>query len=163
MARRHLRRRLPRFAYKKSRRGNAAIDRAAMHVSKHSGHPFSVQEFLPYGYDERQYCSQGFDLPVGCLMRSPHGSFPEYHTSTDDLALVRPQYLEESFNMYPSIVELLECNITYFGNALGTEPGRWQAFIARHRRALGHGLRVAAFCVGLARAGLFVDTATTPP
>jgi aminopeptidase-like protein len=110
------------FAYKKSRRGNAVIDRAAMHVLKHSGHRYSVQEFFPYGYDERQYCSPGFDLPVGCLMRSPHGSFPEYHTSADDLAFVRPQYLEESFNMYRSVVELLECNITYLTTNPKCEP-----------------------------------------
>jgi aminopeptidase-like protein len=110
------------FSYKKSRRGDAAIDRAAMHVLKRSGHPFSVQAFFPYGYDERQYCSPGFDLPVGCLMRSPHGSFPEYHTSADDLALVRPQHLEESFNMYRSIVELLECNVTYLTTNPKCEP-----------------------------------------
>jgi aminopeptidase-like protein len=110
------------FTYKKSRRGNAVIDRAAMHVLKHSGHPFSVQAFLPYGYDERQYCSPGFDLPVGSLMRSPNGSFAEYHTSADDLAFVQAQYLEESFNMYRSIVELLECNITYLTTNPKCEP-----------------------------------------
>jgi aminopeptidase-like protein len=110
------------FTYKKSRRGNAVIDRAAMHVLKHSGHPFSVREFFPYGYDERQYCSPGFDLPVGCLMRSPDDSFPEYHTSADDPALVRPQYLEESFNIYRRVVELLECNLTYLTTNPMCEP-----------------------------------------
>ena len=110
------------FTYKKSRRGNAVIDRAAMHVLKHSGHPFSVREFFPYGYDERQYCSPGFDLPVGCLMRSADDSFPEYHTSADDPALVRPQYLEESFNIYRRVVELLECNLTYLTTNPMCEP-----------------------------------------
>jgi aminopeptidase-like protein len=110
------------FTYKKSRRGNAVIDRAATHVLKHSGQPFSVQEFSPYGYDERQYCSPGFDLPVGCLMRSPHGSFPEYHTSADDLTLVRPQCLEKSFHIYRSVVELLEANVTYLTTNPKCEP-----------------------------------------
>src|SRR5208283_3831247 len=67
------------FHYKKSRRGAAEI-----------------LEFHPYGYDERQYCSPGFNLPVGCLMRSVWGSFPEYHTSADDLDFIRPQQLAGS-------------------------------------------------------------------
>ncbi len=73
------------FHYKKSRRGNAEIDRAAAHVLRHHGEPCEVLEFSPYGYDERQYCSPGFNLPVGCLMRSVWASFPEYHTSADNL------------------------------------------------------------------------------
>jgi len=100
------------FTYKKSRRGDAEIDRAAIHVLKHSGAAWTVQEFFPYGYDERQYCSPGFDLPVGCLMRSPHGSFPEYHTSADNLEFVRPEYLEESLARYLDVVEVLEHNRT---------------------------------------------------
>ena len=71
------------LAYKTSRRGDAEIDRAASHVLKHSGQQHEIQEFSPYGYDERQYCSPGFNLAVGCLMRTPHGRFPEYHTSAD--------------------------------------------------------------------------------
>ena len=76
-----------RSTYKKSRSGNAAIDHAAAHVLKHSGADDSVVEFHPYGYDERQFCSPGFNLPVGCLMRSPNGGFPEYHTSPTVLLL----------------------------------------------------------------------------
>src|SRR6266852_2274879 len=69
-----------RFSYKKSRRGTAEIDRAAVHVLEKSGHGFEIAEFSPYGYDERQYCSPGIDLPVGRFSRTPHGTFPEYHT-----------------------------------------------------------------------------------
>lgn len=101
------------FTYKKSRRGNAEIDRVVLHVLKASGKQHVVQDFFPYGYDERQYCSPGFDLPVGCLMRSPHGSFPEYHTSADDLNFVLPQYLEESLQRYQEVVHVLEHNRTY--------------------------------------------------
>lgn len=100
------------FTYKQSRRGDAEIDRAARHVLKHSGAAFTVQEFFPYGYDERQYCSPGFDLPVGCLMRSPHGSFPEYHTSADNLDFVRPEHLAESLVCYLNVVQVLEHNRT---------------------------------------------------
>ena len=110
------------FTYKKSRRGNAEIDRAAMHVLKASGQEHVVQEFFPYGYDERQYCSPGFDLPVGCLMRSPHGSFPEYHTSADNLDFVRPVYLEESLQRYQQVVDVLEHNRTYLSLNPKCEP-----------------------------------------
>ena len=81
------------FTYKQSRRGDAAIDRIAAHVLQASGEPYRVQPFSPYGYDERQYCSPGFDMPVGCLMRSPNGTFPEYHTSADNLGFIRPAAL----------------------------------------------------------------------
>jgi aminopeptidase-like protein len=102
-----------RFTYKKSRQGNAEIDRAVIHVLKHSGSEWTAQEFFPFGYDERQYCSPGFDLPVGCLMRSPHGSFPEYHTSADNLSFVRPEHLEKSLAVYRYVIDVLEHNMTY--------------------------------------------------
>ena len=76
--------------YKRSRRGDAEIDRAVVHVLAALGRAYELLDFSPDGYDERQYCSPGFDLPVGCFMRTPHGRFPEYHTSADDLELVRP-------------------------------------------------------------------------
>ena len=61
------------FTDKRSRSGSAQIDRAVEHLLRHSGHPFEVLEFSPYGYDERQYCSPGINLPVGCFMRTPNG------------------------------------------------------------------------------------------
>jgi len=111
-----------RFTYKRSRRGNAEIDRAVEHVLRHSGIGYTVQDFFPYGYDERQYCSPGFDLPVGCLMRSPHGSFPQYHTSADDLEFVRPEYLEESLHVYLEVLHVLEGNRRYASTNPKCEP-----------------------------------------
>ncbi len=111
-----------RFTYKRSRRGNAEIDQAVEQVLRHAGFAYTVQEFFPYGYDERQYCSPGFDLPVGCLMRSPHGSFPEYHTSADNLELVQPRYLAESLARYLEVVEVLEHNRTYVNTQPKCEP-----------------------------------------
>ena len=101
------------FTYKRSRRGNAVIDRAVEHVLRHSGHPYRVMDFIPYGYDERQFCSPGFNLPVGNLTRSSFGSFPEYHTSADNLDFVRPQHLETSFEVYRKVVEVLEGNFSF--------------------------------------------------
>ena len=108
--------------YKKSRRGDAVIDRAAAHVLKTSGQPYEIVDFSPYGYDERQYCSPGFDLPVGCLMRTPHGQFPEYHTSADDLSLVQPEYLADSFAKYLAVIEILEHNRRYVNRNPKCEP-----------------------------------------
>jgi aminopeptidase-like protein len=99
--------------YKRSRRGSAEVDRAAGHILQHSGDEFEIQDFSPYGYDERQYCSPGFDLPVGSLTRTPYGRYPEYHTSADNLDLVTPQHLADSFAKYLAIVDILEGNRTY--------------------------------------------------
>lgn len=101
------------FHYKKSRQGDAEIDRAAAHVLRHNGGSNEILEFSPYGYDERQYCSPGFNLPVGCLMRSVWGSFPEYHTSADDLSFVQPSQLAESLRICVAILEVLEENRRY--------------------------------------------------
>jgi aminopeptidase-like protein len=101
------------FHYKKSRRGNAVIDRAAMHVLTHASESPEFLEFSPYGYDERQYCSPGFNLPVGCLMRSVWGSFPEYHTSADNLEFIHPDHLAESLRICTAILDVLESNRRY--------------------------------------------------
>jgi aminopeptidase-like protein len=96
------------FTYKRSRRGNAAIDRAAAHYLKHSGAGSRIDDFSPWGYDERQYCSPGFDLPVGCFSRTPHGEYPEYHSSADNLEFVRPERLEESFEAILGILDIVD-------------------------------------------------------
>jgi len=101
------------FTYKKSRQGSAEIDKAAVHVLRHSGQPHEVVEFSPYGYDERQFCSPGFDLPVGSLTRTPHGRFPEYHTSSDNLDFVKATYLGESLAIFQQVVDVLERNKRY--------------------------------------------------
>jgi aminopeptidase-like protein len=108
--------------YKKSRRGDAEIDRAAIHVLKHSGTAYEILDFSPYGYDERQYCSPGFDLPVGCLMRTPQGRFPEYHTSADDLRLIAPESLADSFRKAVTILEVIEGNRRYVNTNPKCEP-----------------------------------------
>jgi aminopeptidase-like protein len=108
--------------YKKSRRGDAEVDRAVAHVLKHSGQDYQINEFSPWGYDERQYCSPGFNLPVGCLMRTPNGCFPEYHSSADNLEFVRAESLEDSFHKCVSILNVLENNYTYLNQNPKCEP-----------------------------------------
>jgi len=101
------------LTYKRSRRGDAEIDRAVALVLRDSGQEHRIRDFTPYGYDERQYCSPGFDLPVGSLTRTPYGEYPEYHTSADDPALVRPDALADTLRRYLEVFEVLEDNRTY--------------------------------------------------
>jgi len=108
--------------YKKSRRGNAEIDRAVAHVLKHSGQPHEILEFTPYGYDERQYCSPGFNLPVGCFMRTPNGRYSEYHTSADNLDFVKPASLADSLTKCLAMLAVLEGNRTYLNLNPKCEP-----------------------------------------
>ncbi|MDQ7844468.1 MAG: DUF4910 domain-containing protein [Armatimonadota bacterium] len=101
------------FTYKRSRRGDAEIDRIMGHVLRTSGRPHRIVGFSPDGYDERQYNSPGFDLPVGALSRTPHGEFPEYHTSADNLTFVRPESLAESLQLVLDVLDVLEANRAY--------------------------------------------------
>ncbi|MDN3510717.1 MAG: DUF4910 domain-containing protein [Candidatus Jettenia sp.] len=110
------------FTYKRSRRGNAEIDRAVMNVLKNSGNAYETIDFIPYGYDERQYCSPEFNLPVGCLMRTPYGHYPQYHTSADNLEFVQPKSLADSLSLYLSIFNVLENNKAYSNRNPKCEP-----------------------------------------
>ncbi len=101
------------FTYKRSRRGNEEIDQAVVNVLRTSGSAYKIIDFSPYGYDERNYCSTGFNLPVGSLTRSTHSQFPQYHSSADNFDVVRHQYLAESFEKYLSVIYALENNRKY--------------------------------------------------
>lgn len=98
------------LTYKKSRRGDAVVDRVLSHLLGQRGLKGKVLDFSPYGYDERQFCSPGFNLPMGRLSRSVHGTFPEYHTSGDNLAFVRPDSLEETLRLCLMVFRVLEGN-----------------------------------------------------
>ena len=111
-----------RLTYKQSRRGDAEIDRAVAHVLAHCGDDHEVRPFTPYGYDERQYCSPGFDLPVGSLTRTSYAEFPEYHTSGDDPDLVKPDRLADTLKRCLEVFEVLEGNHTYVNLAPKGEP-----------------------------------------
>jgi aminopeptidase-like protein len=108
--------------YKRSRRGNAEIDRAAAHVLGHRAPGAGLMDFAPYGYDERQYCSPGYDLPVGCLSRTPYAQYPEYHTSADNLQFVRPESLADSLAACVALFSVLDENATYVTTNPKGEP-----------------------------------------
>ena len=98
------------FTYKKSRKGDAEIDETVVKILKESKKKFEVVEFFPWGSDERQFCSPGFNLPVGSLIRTMYDKFPEYHTSGDNLDFMNKNSLKESFEKYFLIISELEKN-----------------------------------------------------
>ncbi len=110
------------FCYKKSRRGNAEIDRIVARVLQDRSCEHRILDFSPYGYDERQFCSPGFNLPVGRLTRTPNGEFPEYHTSADDLNFVSPNSLAGSFELLLAIVDEIETAERYLNLKPHCEP-----------------------------------------
>lgn len=110
------------LTYKRSRRGDATIDRAAAHVLGRWTGDTRIIDFSPWGYDERQYCSPGFNLPVGRLTRTPHGEFPEYHTSADNLAFVSPEALGGSLAAVERILHVVDREATYRSNNPMGEP-----------------------------------------
>ncbi|MCK2214713.1 DUF4910 domain-containing protein [Actinomadura sp. ATCC 31491] len=108
------------LTYKRSRRGDALIDRAVTHVLR--GRPHEVLDFSPYGYDERQFCSPGFNLPFGGLTRTPYAGYPEYHTSGDNPEFVTPEAMEDTLDALTRVVEVLEHERTYVNLSPYGEP-----------------------------------------
>jgi aminopeptidase-like protein len=108
--------------YKKSRRGDALIDKAMAHVLRHAAPSAVIEDFSPYGYDERQYCSPGFNLGVGSFQRSKYGTFPQYHTSADDLDLIAPEHLAQSYQLILAAIDILENDRVLVNTAPKCEP-----------------------------------------
>ncbi len=102
------------FHYKKTRRGQTELDRVVLQVLAATQQPFQIEDFVPFGYDERQYASPGFNLAVGSLTRTPWGRYPEYHTSNDNLSFIQPHSLGESLRLYLQVVHALEHNQPYW-------------------------------------------------
>jgi aminopeptidase-like protein len=110
------------LTYKRSRRGDAEIDRVAAHVLAASERPHRIVEFSPYGYDERQFCSPGFNLGVGCLTRTPYAGYPEYHTSADNPGFVTEAAMSDTLETVTEIVGVLEHNRRYVNLSPYGEP-----------------------------------------
>ena len=110
------------FHLKLSRSGDAAIDRLARRVLAGTDSGVRVRDFDPYGYDERQFCSPGIDLPMCRLSRAPHGEYPEYHTSADNLDLISGETLDEALAACISISDALDANRVWINRAPMGEP-----------------------------------------
>jgi len=110
------------FTYKKSRRGDAAVDKVSLAVLEQTESKYNVVEFAPFGSDERQYCSPGFDLPVGSLMRTMYAKYPEYHTSADNKSFMSFEAMAGTVRKYVEIVGVLEKNKKYVSRLPFCEP-----------------------------------------
>lgn len=108
--------------YKKSRRGDVGIDRAVIHTLRHSGLTPRILEFSPWGYDERQYCSPGFNLPVGLFQRSKFDETREYHTSADNLDFIAPEHLTLSYRLIAETIDVVENDAVYRSTMQKGEP-----------------------------------------
>ncbi|HET9229977.1 MAG TPA: DUF4910 domain-containing protein, partial [Vitreimonas sp.] len=108
--------------YKRTRRGDAPIDRIMGRVLAHHAPQAKAIDFSPYGYDERQYNSPGFKLDVGLFQRSLFATFPEYHTSADDLSFIAPENLELSLKIVASAIDALERDRRYRNTSPKGEP-----------------------------------------
>lgn len=109
------------YSYIPSRKGGTLADRVSIKTLEELGVNYNKYTFLDRGSDERQYCAPGVDLPVASLMKSKYGSYPEYHTSLDNLNFITPEGLRESYEMMKTAIEILESNKFWKLKTLG-EP-----------------------------------------
>ena len=110
------------LTYKRTFSATAEIDRVAEHVLQTTSTTGKAIDFFPYGYDERQYNSPGFRLPVGSLMRGRHGQFLEYHSSADNLGFISAEQIDESYSVVRRIVDVLDRNRTFRNLQPHAEP-----------------------------------------
>ncbi len=110
------------FTYKRSRRGDSLPDRVVEIILSQTEKDYKILDFFPSGSDERQYCSPGFNLPVGSLMRTMYGKYPEYHTSGDNKDFISFEAIEKSVEKYLEVIELIENNEKYINKMPYCEP-----------------------------------------
>ncbi|HBE43229.1 MAG TPA: peptidase M28 [Bacteroidales bacterium] len=124
------------FTYKKSRIGSSSIDKTCEYVLRCSGQSYTIEDYYPLGSDERQFCSPGFNLPVGSLMRSRYSKFDQYHTSADDLGFIKDSALEEMYQIYLRVIEIVENNFFYRNLNPFCEPNLGKRGLFRNSRVL---------------------------
>ena len=110
------------LTYKRTKKQNSLIDRAVELVFRSSCRDATIREFMPYGYDERQYGSPGINLPVGCLSRSSYGTFPEYHTSADDMSFITAEAMQDSLEKLERVMFAVDQNTRHLNLKPMAEP-----------------------------------------
>ncbi|MGK0278324.1 MAG: aminopeptidase-like protein [Litorivivens sp.] len=110
------------ITYKKSKIGNALCDRVAEHVLNFEYPNHSIKPFAVGGSDERQYCSPGFNLPMGSIIRSQYQEYKEYHTSLDNKEFISFEAMKDTVEALTKFVTVLELNEKYEGVVQHCEP-----------------------------------------
>jgi len=107
------------LSYQFSRQKNGLIDSTIENLKGHSEIGIRTRSFTPInGSDERQYCSPGFNLPVGQFARTVYGEYDGYHNSKDDKEFMTISSLINSSDKLESIFKSLE----YSESFLNTKP-----------------------------------------
>jgi len=127
------------MTYVRSRRGNAPVDRAMAHCLKQAGRPYVIRDFAPEGYDQRQFCSPGFDLAMGCVMRTPYGEYAQYHTSADDMTFITPAGLGDTMVTLLDVCDTLDNDRTYVNTNPYGEPHLGKRGLYQDAASLGMG------------------------
>ena len=107
------------------------------HVLRLIDAPYQVRDFAPSGYDQRQYCSPGFNLPIGGLSRTPHGQYAQYHTSADDLRCVTAEALGKSCQVVMQAIDVLQENRKFDNLFPKGEPRLGPRGLFAHAERLG--------------------------
>ena len=141
------------YSFVPSRNGHTLADKVALHVLRHIAESFDEYGYLDRGGDERQYCAPGVDLPVVSVMRSKYGTYPEYHTSLDDLSLITPQGFIGGFKAIQRCIEVLEINRTYVAcQVCEPQMGRRGLYstlgTAQISEAVRNRMNILAYCDG---------------
>ena len=124
------------YSYLESRLGGLPIDRIARRAVLATARP-KLYSYLDRGSDERQYGAPGVDLPLISLMRTKYGSYPQYHSSADDLSFVTPAGLQGGLDLVRTCIEEFEEAVYYRTTVLG-EPqlGRRGLYHSMHGRTV---------------------------
>ena len=130
------------YSYVPSRQKDSYTNIISKRVLDDIGETYVEYSWLDRGSDERQYCSPGVDLPIGSLMRTKYGEYPEYHTSLDDMTVISPEGLFGGFKMLMDAIEILESNSNY-KNLLPCEPqlGKRGLYPNTSTKSSGHKIR----------------------
>lgn len=64
--------------------------------------------FKERGSDERQFCAPLVGLPFATISRSKFNTYPEYHSSADDLSLASVDALDETFRSLKLLIQCFE-------------------------------------------------------
>lgn len=141
------------YSYLKSKYGNSLSDSIALRVLRDENINFTLYDYLQRGSDERQYGSPNVNLPIGSVMRSKYGTYPEYHSSLDNMELISAKGLEGSYSLYTKIIDYLEkCKLPVAATYCEPQMGRRNLYptlgVPKHSNDTKSMMDVLAYCDG---------------